>query len=97
MEVDEYAFHSSCGTTTGIELIDVNIGGVKVYNVMIDSGSDPTIDEFLVDMNQSTVFSKVDLKRGFRELQLEEESRSITIFTTHSALFRNFIWSQLRS
>ena len=36
---NEYAFHTSCGTTTGIELIDVKIGGVKVYNVMIDSGS----------------------------------------------------------
>ena len=36
---DGYAFHISCGTTTGIELIDVNIWGVDVYNVMIDSGS----------------------------------------------------------
>ena len=33
-ELDEYAFHISCGTTTGIELITVNIGGLKVYNVM---------------------------------------------------------------
>ena len=36
---DGYAFHISCGTTTGFELIDVNIWGVDVYNVMIDSGS----------------------------------------------------------
>ena len=36
---DGYAFHVSCGTTTGIELIDVHIWGVDVYNVMIDSGS----------------------------------------------------------
>ena len=36
---EQYAFHISCGTTTGIELIDVNIGGVEVRSVMIDSGS----------------------------------------------------------
>ena len=37
---DEYAFHiNGSRTTRGIELIDVNVGGVELYNVMIDSGS----------------------------------------------------------
>ena len=36
----EYAFHiNSNRTTRGIELIDVTVGGVELYNVMIDSGS----------------------------------------------------------
>ena len=37
-------------------------------------------------MNQSTVFSKIDLKCGFHQIELEE-SRSITTFATHRGLF----------
>ena len=38
----------------------------------------PTIDEVLQSMNGSTVFSKIDLKWGFHQLELEEDSRKIT-------------------
>ena len=48
----------------------------------------PTIDEVLLDMNQSTVFSKLDLKWGFHQIELAEESRGITTFTTHCGLYR---------
>ena len=48
----------------------------------------PTMDEVLHEMNQSTVFSKIDLKWGFHQIELEEESRSITTFATHCGLFR---------
>ena len=48
----------------------------------------PTIDEVLHEMNQSTVFSKIDLKWGFHQIELEEKSRSITTFATHCGLFR---------
>jgi len=48
----------------------------------------PTVDEVLQDLNQSTVFSKIDLRLGFHQLELEEESRSITTFATHLGLFR---------
>ena len=48
----------------------------------------PMVDEVLQNMNQSTVFSKLDLKWGFHQIKLVEESRGITTFTTHAGLFR---------
>jgi hypothetical protein len=48
----------------------------------------PTVDELLHDLNGSTVFSKLDLKWGFHQIQLSEESRHITTFATHRGLYR---------
>ena len=48
----------------------------------------PTVDEILQELNGATVFSKIDLKWGFHQIELEPESRNITTFTTHVGLFR---------
>jgi hypothetical protein len=48
----------------------------------------PTVDEVLYELNSATVFSKLDLKWGFHQIELEEDSRSITTFSTHSGLYR---------
>jgi len=48
----------------------------------------PPVDEVLPDLNQSTVFSKLDLTLGFHQVELEEASRAITAFVTHVGLFR---------
>ena len=48
----------------------------------------PTIEEILHDLNGSTVFSKLDLKWGFHQVELETESRRITTFITHRGLFQ---------
>ena len=48
----------------------------------------PTVEETLAEMNGSTVFSKLDLKWGFHQLELAEESRPITTFSTHCGLYR---------
>ena len=48
----------------------------------------PTIDEVLEDMQEASVFSKLDLKWGYHQIELSEESRSITTFVTHKGLFR---------
>lgn len=48
----------------------------------------PTIDEVLQAMNGSTIFTKLDLKWGFHQIELEEDSRAITCFCTHKGLFR---------
>jgi len=48
----------------------------------------PTVDEVLEDLNQSTVFSKLDLRLGFHQIELHEDSRYITTFITHVGLFR---------
>ena len=39
-------------------------------------------------MTQSSVFSKLDLKWGYHQLELSEEARGITTFTTHAGLYR---------
>ena len=38
--------------------------------------------------NRSTIFSKLDLKWGFHQIELEEESRKITTFVTHQGLYK---------
>ena len=48
----------------------------------------PTIDEVLEDMQEGSVFSKLDLKWGYHQIELSEESRGITTFVTHKGLFR---------
>ena len=48
----------------------------------------PTVDELLHSVNGSRVFSKLDLKWGYHQLELSQESRQITTFVTHKGLFR---------
>nr|XP_058952093.1 uncharacterized protein K02A2.6-like [Pocillopora verrucosa] len=48
----------------------------------------PTVDELLHNMNGSKVFSKLDLKWGYHQLELNSESRQITTFVTHKGLYR---------
>ena len=48
----------------------------------------PTIDDLISDLNESKVFSKLDLSNAYHQLELDEESRYITTFTTHLGLFR---------
>ena len=59
-------------------------------NEAIESERHPitTIEEVLHDLNGSTVFSKLDLKWGFHQVELDAESRQITTFITHRGLFR---------
>ena len=42
----------------------------------------PMIEEVLHEMNNSKVFSKLDLKLGYHQIMLEESSRDITTFVT---------------
>ena len=48
----------------------------------------PTVDEVLEELNGSTVFSKLDLRHGFHQVELRADSRDITTFVTHDGLFR---------
>ena len=48
----------------------------------------PTVDEVLESLNGSTVFSKVDLRWGFHQIELDADSRDITAFATHDGIFR---------
>ena len=48
----------------------------------------PTVEDLIVDLNGATVFSKIDLNQGYHQLELDEDSRSITTFAMHIGLFR---------
>ena len=49
----------------------------------------PTIDDVLNELNGNVVFTKLDLKMGFHQLELKEGiSRDVTTFTTSAGLFR---------
>jgi hypothetical protein len=48
----------------------------------------PTVEEMLSDMSQAALFSKLDLKWGFHQIELSEKSRDVTTFVTHKGLFR---------
>ena len=48
----------------------------------------PTTDELIADLNGACHFSKLDLKQGYHQLTLAEESRNLTTFTTHKGLRR---------
>ena len=48
----------------------------------------PTLDEMLEKFNGCTVFSKLDLRHGYHQIELHPDSRHITTFSTHIGLFR---------
>ena len=48
----------------------------------------PTIEDIKYRVNGAKIFSKVDLKNGYHQLEPEESSRDITTFTTHLGLYR---------
>ena len=48
----------------------------------------PTVDEILYNVNGSEIFSKLDLRSGYHQIELEESSREITTFVTHKGLYR---------
>jgi len=47
----------------------------------------PTIEDLITDLNGATIFSKIDLNKGYHQLELDHESRYITTFKTHQGLY----------
>jgi hypothetical protein len=48
----------------------------------------PTLDDLIHQLNGSRMFSKLDLRHAFLQLELEPNSRYITTFSSHIGLFR---------
>lgn len=48
----------------------------------------PTVDELLQSMNGSSVFSKLDLKWGYHQLEITPQSIGITTFAVHNGTYR---------
>lgn len=53
----------------------------------------PTIDDVILDLNGSRVFSKLDLNSGYHQVELAPDSRNLTTFTTHEVQAID-IWNQ---
>ena len=56
--------------------------------VMRECHLTPTIDDIIHDLNGNTIFSKLDLRSGYHQLELHPDSRYITTFSTHAGLWR---------
>lgn len=48
----------------------------------------PTIEKLSADLCGSKIFSKLDLKKGFHQIRIDESSRDITTFKCHKGIFR---------
>ena len=48
----------------------------------------PKIDDILAELHGAQIFSKIDLREGYHQIELHPESRDITTFVTHEGLFR---------
>lgn len=48
----------------------------------------PSFDELIHKLSNAVCFSRLDVKNALHQLELAEESRSITTFITHRGLFR---------
>ena len=48
----------------------------------------PTIDELIQELNEAEVFSHLDMNHGYHQLELDENSRDITTFSTHIGFYR---------
>ena len=42
----------------------------------------PVIEEILPELSKAKVFSKIDLKEGFLQVELDEETSKLTVFQT---------------
>ena len=48
----------------------------------------PNIEDIFAQLSGETVFSKLDLKDAYCQLQLDEESKNLVVINTHKGLFR---------
>ena len=48
----------------------------------------PTMDQLLPQFRSAKIFSKLDIKDAFHQIEINEESRDITTFITNRGLFR---------
>ena len=48
----------------------------------------PTVDDVSFELNGAKYFTKLDLSHAYHQLELDENSRPITTFSTHVGLYR---------
>ena len=73
---------SSGGVRVCCDLRELNKAVVRERHVL------PKVEDTLQNLRGSKYFAKIDLKSGFFQLDLAEESRYLTTFITHRGCFR---------
>jgi hypothetical protein len=53
------------------------------WNISAADHNTPTLDDMMLDLNGSKVFSKMDLGNGYHQLELSDDSQNITTFHSH--------------
>lgn len=56
--------------------------------IMREVHNTPTIEELALELNNAKFISKMDLDSGYNQLELDEQSRDITVFSTHTGLYK---------
>ena len=51
--------------------------------ILRERHSNPTVDDVIHALNGATMFSKLDLRSGYHQIVLHDDSRYITAFSTH--------------
>ena len=49
----------------------------------------PKVEEILAELYDAKYFSKIDLKEGYHQIELAEESRHITTFQIHEGCYQS--------
>ena len=49
----------------------------------------PTVDEVLQDLNESKIFSRIDIKMAYHQIEMKPDSREITTFMTQKGFYRH--------
>lgn len=65
-----------------VDMRRANEAVIREYHPM------PTMEEFMPYLAEVTVFSKIDVKQAFHQVELSPSSREITTFITKKGLFR---------
>ena len=63
---------------------------MRVVNqfIMRERHLTPTLNEIMAEVNGARYFSKLDLNNGYHQLELDEESKNLTTFSSHVGLRR---------
>ncbi|XP_062557092.1 uncharacterized protein K02A2.6-like [Armigeres subalbatus] len=48
----------------------------------------PVVDEYLTRLSKGKIWSKLDIREAFHQIELDEDSRDVTTFITNKGLFR---------
>lgn len=57
-------------------------------NLIIDEHPLPTLDELFASMAGGQMFSKIDLRQAYLQLEVAEENKELLTINTHKGLYR---------